>query len=244
MSKSTADMKASPTSRRTRSTSSASANEKLYPRPQQMRRVDDSTFSASAFILSNHVDVPTRYSNRRRVNPASLASRLGPELVKELESLLTPGMTEMPSFAARQAIQKTYNIDRRHIYDWYHTKGLRVSTKEKDAAKGSDLEGKVLRSRIPVGFSIICGVLRPHESTLSSKGPSGNVHRRLSYRPRRLYLLKKRVPLAVLRLLHLCRPLLLRLVTYRHTNVGYSRPLFLFSISSTNLSEPQRERSR
>ncbi|THH29348.1 hypothetical protein EUX98_g4837 [Antrodiella citrinella] len=55
----------------------------------------------------------------------------------------------MPSFAERQAIQKKYNIDRRHIYDWYHTKGLRVSTKEKDAgSKGVD-EGKVLRSRIP-----------------------------------------------------------------------------------------------
>ncbi|KAI0783381.1 hypothetical protein C8Q75DRAFT_726184 [Abortiporus biennis] len=41
----------------------------------------------------------------------------------------------MPSFAERQAIQKKFNIDRRHIYDWYHTKGLRVSTKERTPAQ-------------------------------------------------------------------------------------------------------------
>ena len=68
---------------------------------------------------------------RRRMNPESLAGRLGPELVKELEGLLKTGITEMPSFAVRQEIQQRYNIDRRHIYDWFHNKGLRVTTSER-----------------------------------------------------------------------------------------------------------------
>ncbi|TCD65468.1 hypothetical protein EIP91_002585 [Steccherinum ochraceum] len=142
------DLKISPTSRRTRSMSNDTSTDDLNPRFQQARRVDDGTMSVSPSVLS---DLSARFSGqRRRVNPASLATRLGPELVKELESLLTPGMTEMPSFAARQAIQKKYDIDRRHIYDWYHTKGLRVSGKEKDVPlRGLEQEGKVLRSRIP-----------------------------------------------------------------------------------------------
>jgi hypothetical protein len=68
---------------------------------------------------------------RRRLNPDSLAFRLGSDLVKELESLLQPGLTEMPPFAVRQKIQKRYGVDRRHIYDWFHNKGLRVSSAEK-----------------------------------------------------------------------------------------------------------------
>lgn len=64
------------------------------------------------------------------MNPESLAGRLGPELVRELENLLKPGVTEMPSFSVRQEIQQRYNIDRRHIYDWFHNKGLRVTTSE------------------------------------------------------------------------------------------------------------------
>ncbi|KZT08608.1 uncharacterized protein LAESUDRAFT_723489 [Laetiporus sulphureus 93-53] len=82
---------------------------------------------------------------RKRVNPDSLAARLGPELVKELEALLEPGMTEMPPFSVRQAIQKRYNIDRRHVYDWFHSKGLRV-TKDRsleDESRTSSLEPQV-----------------------------------------------------------------------------------------------------
>lgn len=69
--------------------------------------------------------------HRRRVNPESLAVRLGPQLIKELEALLEPGMSEMPPFAVRQEIQQRYNINRRHIYDWFHSKGLRVTKEEK-----------------------------------------------------------------------------------------------------------------
>ncbi|KAI0081151.1 hypothetical protein K474DRAFT_1588531 [Panus rudis PR-1116 ss-1] len=60
----------------------------------------------------------------------------------------------MPSFAARQRIQKKYQVDRRHIYDWYHTKGLRVSSKsrtENDLARTNIIEeGRSLRPRYPV----------------------------------------------------------------------------------------------
>lgn len=100
---------------------------------------------------------------RRRVNPASLANRLGPELVAELESLIKPGCTEMPSFAARQAIQKKYDVDRRHIYDWYHTKGLRVSSKSERRAQmmqAEQEEARALRSHYQVGcirfLQVVC----------------------------------------------------------------------------------------
>lgn len=73
-------------------------------------------------------------TTRRRVNPESLATRLGPQLVKELEALLEPGATEMPPFRIRQEIQKRYNIDRRHIYDWFHSKGLRVTKDDRGCA--------------------------------------------------------------------------------------------------------------
>lgn len=68
---------------------------------------------------------------RRRVNPESLALRLGPDLVRDLDALITPGNTEMPSFAVRKELQERYNIDRRHIYDYFHSRGLRVVKEDK-----------------------------------------------------------------------------------------------------------------
>ncbi|GJE86271.1 DNA translocase FtsK-like protein [Phanerochaete sordida] len=82
-------------------------------------------------VTSTTTDTSSNAAIRRRMNPDSLAGRLGPDLVKELEDLLKSGMTEMPSFAVRQEIQQRYGIDRRHIYDWFHNKGLRVTTSEK-----------------------------------------------------------------------------------------------------------------
>jgi hypothetical protein len=64
--------------------------------------------------------------DRRRVNPEALASRLGPRIVAELNALIPAGSVEMPSFAARKDVQQRFGIDRRHIYDYYHAKGLRV----------------------------------------------------------------------------------------------------------------------
>lgn len=62
---------------------------------------------------------------RRRVNPESLAARLGPELVAEMEKHIIPGSIEMPPFSIRRDIQIKFGIDRRHIYDFFHSRGLR-----------------------------------------------------------------------------------------------------------------------
>jgi hypothetical protein len=69
---------------------------------------------------------------RRRVNPDSLAIRLGPELVGELNALIVPGNRDMPSFAVRKELQERYSIDRRHLYDYFHSKGLRVVKEDKN----------------------------------------------------------------------------------------------------------------
>ncbi|KAF9245734.1 hypothetical protein BU15DRAFT_70806 [Melanogaster broomeanus] len=86
--------------------------------------------------------------HRRRVNPESLALRLGRELVRDLDALITPGNTEMPSFAARKELQERYNIDRRHIYDYFHSRGLRVV--KEDKCGHSDL----LRDAAPLPLKI------------------------------------------------------------------------------------------
>lgn len=58
----------------------------------------------------------------RRVNPQRLAIRLGPELVAEMEALIVPG-AKMPTFAVRKDFQERYQVDRRHIYDYFHSRG-------------------------------------------------------------------------------------------------------------------------
>lgn len=52
-----------------------------------------------------------------------LAIRLGPELVQEMEAYITPGAI-MPCFAVRKELQERYAVDRRHIYDYFHSRGL------------------------------------------------------------------------------------------------------------------------
>ncbi|KAF8559986.1 hypothetical protein OG21DRAFT_13374 [Imleria badia] len=83
---------------------------------------------------------------RRRVNPESLALRLGPDLVRDLDALITPGNTEMPSFAVRKELQERYNIDRRHIYDYFHSRGLRVVKEDKH---GNPMTAKDLPTPLP-----------------------------------------------------------------------------------------------
>ncbi|KAI0718906.1 hypothetical protein C8T65DRAFT_569913 [Cerioporus squamosus] len=56
----------------------------------------------------------------------------------------------MPSFAIRQEIQARYNVDRRHIYDWFHSKGLRVTKEDKRAT----VELKTDAMRLNVGSPI------------------------------------------------------------------------------------------
>ena len=58
----------------------------------------------------------------RRVNPQRLAVRLGPDLVAEMEALIIPG-AKMPTFNVRKDFQERYNVDRRHIYDYFHSRG-------------------------------------------------------------------------------------------------------------------------
>lgn len=77
---------------------------------------------------------------KRRVNPESLALRLGPDLVRDMEALIVPGNIEMPSFAVRKELQERYNVDRRHIYDYFHSRGLRVVKEEK---VGDEMETSV-----------------------------------------------------------------------------------------------------
>ncbi|KAI0361095.1 hypothetical protein OH77DRAFT_1392173 [Trametes cingulata] len=55
----------------------------------------------------------------------------------------------MPSFAIRQQIQQRYKVDRRHIYDWFHSKGLRVTKEDKRAT----VEQKTDAMRMQVGMS-------------------------------------------------------------------------------------------
>ena len=58
----------------------------------------------------------------RRVNPLRLALRLGPDLVAEMEALIVPG-AKMPTFSVRKDFQERYCVDRRHIYDYFHSRG-------------------------------------------------------------------------------------------------------------------------
>ncbi|KAK0466316.1 uncharacterized protein EV420DRAFT_822577 [Desarmillaria tabescens] len=66
----------------------------------------------------------------RRVNPLHLAARLGPDLVREMEVHIKPG-AYMPSFSIRKDLQERYNVDRRHLYDYFHSRGLRVAKEER-----------------------------------------------------------------------------------------------------------------
>ncbi|KAJ7070630.1 hypothetical protein C8F01DRAFT_1244350 [Mycena amicta] len=108
----------------------------------------------------------------RRIDPDRLAVRLGSDLTADLDKFLVPG-AKMPSFAAssflaaflvtllpfdqiRQALVKKYNVDRRHIYDYLHSRGLRVAKEDKHlnlsrkaAAAASRKKAKVGKENIP-----------------------------------------------------------------------------------------------
>ena len=83
---------------------------------------DSNTFNAQP-TSSHRLEIGP--PQRRRVNPESLAARLGPELVAEMEKHIVPGSIEMPPFSVRRDIQIKFGIDRRHIYDFFHSRGLR-----------------------------------------------------------------------------------------------------------------------
>jgi hypothetical protein len=79
---------------------------------------DEASLSDDNFGHEQH-DV---HHKTRRVNPQRLAIRLGPELVAEMEAHIYPG-AKMPSFDVRKVFQDKYNVDRRHIYDYFHSRG-------------------------------------------------------------------------------------------------------------------------
>jgi hypothetical protein len=51
-----------------------------------------------------------------------LAQRLDPALVEEMESYIVPGAM-MPSYEIRKDLQDRYSVDRRPIYDYFHSRG-------------------------------------------------------------------------------------------------------------------------
>jgi hypothetical protein len=74
---------------------------------------------------SKHAKFTDDSHKTRRVNPERLALRLDPELVAEMDVLITPG-AKMPTFTIRKDLQERYNVDRRHIYDYFHSRGSSI----------------------------------------------------------------------------------------------------------------------
>ncbi|KAJ3881903.1 hypothetical protein F5051DRAFT_500870 [Lentinula edodes] len=66
----------------------------------------------------------------RRINPFKLAERLPDGLVKEMETFIKPGAI-MPNFDVRKELQIRYQVDRRHLYDYFHSRGLRVAKEDR-----------------------------------------------------------------------------------------------------------------
>ncbi|KAJ3768801.1 hypothetical protein FB446DRAFT_750288 [Lentinula raphanica] len=66
----------------------------------------------------------------RRINPFKLAERLPAGLVKEMETFIKPGAI-MPNFDIRKELQIRYQVDRRHLYDYFHSRGLRVAKEDR-----------------------------------------------------------------------------------------------------------------
>ena len=67
--------------------------------------------ASSRNSMSSQGDI-SLVNERRRVNPESLALRLGPDLIRELDAIIPKGSTEMPCFALRKDIQERFNLDR------------------------------------------------------------------------------------------------------------------------------------
>ncbi|ESK96231.1 hypothetical protein Moror_7221 [Moniliophthora roreri MCA 2997] len=75
-------------------------------------------------------DIYDSNGKTRRVNPKKLGERLGPDLVREMEAYIEPGAA-MPNFAIRKELQERYQVDRRHLYDYFHSRGLRVAKEDR-----------------------------------------------------------------------------------------------------------------
>ncbi|KAL4067367.1 hypothetical protein V8B97DRAFT_959210 [Scleroderma yunnanense] len=113
-------------------------------------------------------------NERRRINPQSLALRLPPDLVRDMEALILPGNVEMPSFAVRRELQKRYNVDRRHIYDYFHSRGLRVLKESKSdnspLTAGPPLHGLRCLKPAPQGKNLAPAMPNIKGNTFKSHG--------------------------------------------------------------------------
>ncbi|KAE9392735.1 hypothetical protein BT96DRAFT_263941 [Gymnopus androsaceus JB14] len=88
------------------------------------RRAEDDDFDASKSQIYDE------HGKTRRINPFKLATRLHPDLVKEMEAYIKPGAI-MPNFEIRKELQIRYQVDRRHLYDYFHSRGLRVGKEDR-----------------------------------------------------------------------------------------------------------------
>ncbi|KAF8963923.1 hypothetical protein BDZ97DRAFT_1919453 [Flammula alnicola] len=114
------------------------------PRKRNREALDDS-FDDGILDLTDDGRPKTR-----RVNPQRLAIRLGPDLVAEMEALIVPG-AKMPNFTVRKDFQERYNVDRRHIYDYFHSRGLRVAKEDKhtNLIRGRAMKAQAQLQAIP-----------------------------------------------------------------------------------------------
>jgi hypothetical protein len=100
-------------------------DQSTYPTGESTHHDNSCNVQPESPNASQHYRFEQGPPQRRRVNPESLAARLGPELVAEMEKYIIPGRIEMPPFSIRRDIQIKFGIDRRHIYDFFHSRGLR-----------------------------------------------------------------------------------------------------------------------
>ncbi|TRM61518.1 hypothetical protein BD626DRAFT_79106 [Schizophyllum amplum] len=103
----------------------------------------------------------------RRVDPDRLAERLPLELVAEMDACIFPG-AKMPVFGIRKAMQEKYNVDRRNIYDYFHSRGLRVSKEDKHqnlvrsrkaAAAKASASPPSATAKVSRALRVLCGAL-------------------------------------------------------------------------------------
>ncbi|KAK7058644.1 hypothetical protein VNI00_002280 [Paramarasmius palmivorus] len=107
-------------------------------------------------------DIYDSNGKTRRVNPAKLAERLDPGLVKEMDAYIKPG-AYMPSFAIRKELQERYQVDRRHLYDYFHSRGLRVAKE--------DRHSNLTRSRQAKAAAAAASAMVSNEPRTSSHTP-------------------------------------------------------------------------
>ncbi|KAJ7597306.1 hypothetical protein C8J56DRAFT_315226 [Mycena floridula] len=86
----------------------------------------------SGYELDEFLSMDFDKTKSRRIDPERLATRLDPEMVREMEAYIAVPGASMPSWAIRKDLQDRYGVDRRPIYDYFHSRGLRVAKEDKN----------------------------------------------------------------------------------------------------------------